>query len=62
MASSSREPEAAAIPLTHIVVAIGLGLACLSVVMAGGTFIGNSLSELLETTELAPPEAINPLR
>ena len=43
MASSSREPEAAAIPLTHIVVAIGLGLACLSAVMAGGTFVGNSL-------------------
>ena len=62
MASSSREPEAAAIPLTHIVVAIGLGLACLSAVMAGGTYVGNSLSELLETTELAPPEAINPLR
>ena len=62
MASSSREPEAAAIPLTHIVVAIGLGLAGLSAVMAGGTFVGNSLSELLESTELAPPEAINPLR
>ena len=62
MASRSREPEAATVPLTHIVVAIGLGLACLSAVMAGGTYVGNSLSELLETTELAPPEAINPLR
>ena len=62
MASRSREPEAATVPLTHIVVAIGLGLACLSAVMAGGTYVGNSLSELLETTELTPPEAINPLR
>ena len=62
MASRSREPEAATVPLTHIVVAIGLGLACLSAVMAGGTYAGNSLLELLETTELAPPEAINPLR
>ena len=62
MASRSREPEAATVPLTHIVVAIGLGLACLSAVMAGGTYVGNSLSELLVTTELAPPEAINPLR
>ena len=62
MASRSREPEAATVPLTHIVVVIGLGLACLSAVMAGGTYVGNSLSELLETTELAPPEAINPLR
>ena len=62
MASRSREPEAATVPLTHIVIAIGLGLACLSAVMAGGTYVGNSLSELLETTELAPPEAINPLR
>ena len=61
MASSSHEPEAATIPLTHIVFAIGLGLACLSAVMAGGTFVGNSLSERLETTEFAPPEAINPL-
>ena len=62
MASRSSEPEAATVPLTHIVVAIGLGLACLSAVMAGGTYVGNSLSELLVTTELAPPEAINPLR
>ena len=62
MVSRSREPEAGTVSLTHIVVAIGLGLACLSAVMAGGTFVGNSLSELLETTELAPPEAINPLR
>tara|TARA_B100000925_G_scaffold102226_1_gene75093 strand:+ start:534 stop:722 length:189 start_codon:yes stop_codon:yes gene_type:complete len=62
MASSSREPEAATVPQTHVVVAIGLGLACLSAVMAGGTFVGNSLSELLKSTELAPPEAINALR
>jgi len=62
MAFSSREPEAATVPQTHVVVAIGLGLACLSAVMAGGTFVGNSLSELLKSTELAPPEAINALR
>ena len=62
MASSSREPKAAAIPLTHIVVAIGLGLACLSAVMAGGTFVGNSLSELLKSTEPVRAETINPLR
>ena len=62
MASSSRVAEAAAIPLTHIVVAIGLGLACLSAVMAGGTFIGNSLSELLKSTEPVRAEIINPLR
>ena len=62
MASSSREPEAATVPQTHVVVAIGLGLACLSAVMAGGTFVGNSLSELLKSTELAPPEDINALR
>ena len=61
MASSSREPESAAIPLTQIVVAIGLGLACLSAVMAGGTFIGNSLSELLKSTEPVRAEIINPL-
>ena len=48
--------------MTHIVHAIGLGLACLSAVIAGGTFAGNSLSALLESTELASPEAINPLR
>ncbi len=62
MASRFRGPKAATVELTHIVVAIGLGLAGLSAVMAGGTFVGNSLSELLESTELAPPEAINPLR
>ena len=62
MASSSREPEAASIPLTHIVVAVGLGLACLSAVMAGGTFVGNSLSELLKSTEPIRAEIINPLR
>ena len=62
MASSSRESEAAAIPLTHIVVAIGLGLACLSAVMAGGTFVGKSLSELLKSNEPVRAEIINPLR
>ena len=62
MASSSREPEAATVPITHIVVAIGLGIACLSAVMAGGTFIGNSLSELLKSTEPAQAETINTLR
>ncbi|MDB4659886.1 hypothetical protein OAE57_02310 [Synechococcus sp. AH-551-C10] len=35
---------------------------CLSAVIAGGTFAGNSLSALLGSTELASPEAINPLR
>ena len=62
MASSSRVAEAAAIPLTHIVVAIGLGLACLSAVIAGGTFVGNSLSGLLKSTEPVRTETINPLR
>ena len=62
MASSSRQPKDAAIELTRTLVAIGLGLACLSAVIAGGTFLGRSLSEIMETTELAPPEAINPLR
>ena len=62
MACSSGGPKAAKVELTHIVVAIGLGLAGLSAVMAGRMFVGNSLSELLESTELAPPEAINPLR
>ena len=62
MASSSRQPKDAAIELTRILVAIGLGLACLSAVIAGGTFLGRSVSEMMETTELAPPEAINPLR
>ena len=45
-----------------MVVAIGLGLACLAAVVAGGAFVGRSLSEIMETTELAPPEAINSLR
>ena len=62
MASRSRQPKVAAIELTRILVAICLGLACLSAVIAGGTFLGRSLPEIMETTELAPPEAINPLR
>ena len=62
MASSSRNPKTATVSMTHIVLAVGLGLACLSAVIAGGTFAGNSLSALLESTELASPEAINPLR
>ncbi|QNJ14616.1 hypothetical protein SynA18461_01981 [Synechococcus sp. A18-46.1] len=62
MESSSRQTKDDAIDLTRIVVAIGLGLACLLAVMAGGAFFGRSLSEIMETTELAPPEAINPLR
>ena len=62
MASSSRQTKDDAIDLTRIVVAIGLGLACLLAVMAGGAFVGRSLAEIMETPELAPPEAINPLR
>ena len=62
MASSSRQRKDAAIELTRILVAMGLGLACLSAVIAGGMFFGRSLSEIMETAELAPPEAINPLR
>ena len=62
MASSSREPEAAAIPLTQIVVAMCLGLTCLSAVMADRTFVGNSLSELLKSTVPVRADTINPLR
>ena len=62
MASSSRQTKDAAIDLTRIVVAIGLGLACLLAVIAGGTFVGRSLSEIMITTELSPPEEINPRR
>ena len=62
MASSSRQTKDTAINLTRIVVAKDLGLTCLLAVMAGGTFVGRSLSEVMKTTELAPPEAINPLR
>ena len=62
MASSSRQRKDAAIELTRILVAISLGLACLSAVIAGGTFFGRSLSEIMETAELAPHEAFNPLR
>ena len=45
-----------------IVVAIALGLGCLSAVIAGGSLAGLSLSALLERIELVPPEAVNPLR
>ena len=62
MASSSRNPKTATVSMPHIVLAIGLGLAGLSALIAGGTFAGNSLSALMESTELASPEAINPLR
>ncbi len=62
MASTSRQTYGAAIDRTRIVVAIGLGLACLLAVMAGGAFVGRALSEIMKTTEIAPPEAINPLR
>ena len=62
MASSSRQPKDAAIELTRILVAISLGLACLSAVIAGGTLLGRSLSEIMEAAELAPPEVINHLR
>ena len=62
MASSSRQTKNAAIDLTRIVVAIGLGLACLLAVMAGGAFVGRALSEIMKTTELATLGEINPLR
>ena len=62
MASSSRQTKDAAIDLTRIVVATGLGLTCQLAVMAGGVFVGRALSEIMKTTELNSPEAINPLR
>lgn len=46
----------------RIVVAIALGLGCLSAVIAGGALAGRSLSALMERVELVPPEAVNPLR
>ena len=62
MASRSRQPKDSAIELTLILFAIAPGHACLSTVIAGGTFLGRSLSETMQNTKMAPPEAINPLR
>ncbi len=62
MASSSRQPNVEGAEVTRIVVAIVLGLGCLAAVITGGSFVGRSLSALLESVEVAPPEAINPLR
>ena len=53
MASNTRKPEDATFQQTHIIVAIYVGLACLTAVMAGGSHVGNSLSELLKNTEQA---------
>ncbi len=62
MASSSRQPNVEGVELTRIVVAIVLGLSCLAAVITGGSFVGRSLSALLQSVEVTPPEAINPLR
>ena len=53
MASNTRKPEDATFQQTHIIVAICVGLACLTAVMEGGSHVGNSLSELLKNTEQA---------
>ena len=62
MASSSRQPKVEGVELIRIVVAIVLGLGCFAAVITGGSFVGRSLSALLESVEVAPPEAITPLR
>ena len=46
----------------RIMVAIALGLGCLSAVIVGGSLAGRSLSALMERVELVSPEAVNPLR
>ena len=62
MAVHSRESGMGLSDLIRIVVAIALGLGCLSAVIAGGSLAGRSLSALMERVELVPPEAVNPLR
>ena len=62
MACSSRQPNVEGAEVTRIVVAIVLGLGCFAAVITGGSFVGRSLSALLESVEVTPPEAINPLR
>ena len=62
MASIFHQPNDSAVELTRIFAAIAFGLSCLSAVMVGGAFVGRALSEIMETTEIAPTEAINPLR
>ena len=62
MATTSRQPKVEGTELTRIVVAILLGLGCFAAVVAGGSFVGQSLSALLQNMDVTPPEAINPLR
>ena len=62
MAVPSRTSRLASSDAIRIVVAIALGLACLSAVIAGGSLAGRSLSALIERVDLVPPEAVNPLR
>ena len=62
MASSSPQPKVEGVELIRIVVAMVLGLGCFAAVITGGSFVGRSLSALLESVEVRPPEAINPLR
>ena len=63
MATTTRQPEVEGAELTRIVVAILLGLGCFTAVIAGGSFVGHSLSTLLqENMDITRPETIKTAR
>ena len=62
MATTSRQPKVEEAELTRIVVAILFGLGCFFAVIAGGSFVGRSLSSLLQNIELTPLTGINQLQ
>ena len=62
MATTSRQPKIEGAELTRIVVAILLGLGCFAAVIAGGSTVGRSLTDLLQSLVVTSPETINPLQ
>ena len=62
MATTSRQPKVEDAELTRIVAAILFGLGCFAAVIAGGSFVGHSLSSLLQTMEITPPAGNNQLQ
>ena len=61
MVTTSRQPTVEGAEITRIVVAILIGLGCFAAVITGGSFVGHSLSFLLQNVEVTSPESINKL-
>ena len=62
MASSTEQRKVETTCTTRIAVGLILGLACFSVVLTGGIFVGQTIGEALSMLQTIAPVEVDPLR